>query len=151
MVKPILLTKLAVDAEPYLPWNAFVDVVSLNPYSQLTPIQRAAHLIFWYESEVQNGGHFQYFENQGTTRVPETIAALRQVGAHQQAQVLTEAVAVFQSKPRSPAQDVDESVEGALEAEYEQFDERFHSCPEELQAYLERYLEAHIPDFVVVA
>jgi hypothetical protein len=27
-----------------------------------TPEQRPAHLVFWYESEVENGGHFQYFE-----------------------------------------------------------------------------------------
>jgi hypothetical protein len=42
----------------------------------LSAEQRPAHLVFWYESEVQNGGHFQYFENRGTEHLAATIEAL---------------------------------------------------------------------------
>lgn len=47
------LTKQEVEAEPYRVWNAFVDVLAMEDYGQLSPEQRPAHLVFWYESEVQ--------------------------------------------------------------------------------------------------
>jgi Domain of unknown function (DUF4375) len=62
------LSKSDVDAEPYCVWNAFVDLLAMEAYQDLTPEQRAAHLVFWYEHEVQNGGHLQFFENRGTER-----------------------------------------------------------------------------------
>ena len=57
--------------EPYLVWNAFVDIVALTPYERLHPRQRPAHLVFWYNAEVQNGGHYQYFENSAGRRAHE--------------------------------------------------------------------------------
>jgi len=57
----------AAAREPHMVWNAFVDLIATEDYADLSPLQRKAHLVFWYESEVQNGGHGQYFENQGST------------------------------------------------------------------------------------
>jgi len=48
-------------------WNAFVDVLAMEEYADLDPVQRIPHLCFWYDSELQNGGHFQYFENRNTS------------------------------------------------------------------------------------
>jgi hypothetical protein len=47
--------------------------------------QRPAHLVFWYESEVQNGGHFQYFTNRSDHHIEETIQSLNALGAHDHA------------------------------------------------------------------
>lgn len=63
-------TKQEVDAEPFRFWNAFVNVLAMKDYDDLSPEQRPAHLVFCYESEVQNGGHFQYFVNHGTVVEP---------------------------------------------------------------------------------
>lgn len=60
------LTKQEVEAEPFRVWNAYVDLLAMEKYGALSREQRPAFLVFWYESEVQNGGHFQYFENRGT-------------------------------------------------------------------------------------
>jgi hypothetical protein len=65
------LTQQQVDAQPFRIWNAYVDLLAMEDYHDLVEQQRPAHLVFWYESEVQNGGHLQYFENR-----QETIDAL---------------------------------------------------------------------------
>jgi len=54
--------------------------------------------LFWYESEVQNGGHLQYFENCGTERLAETIAALGSLGAPCHQEVLREAGALWHER-----------------------------------------------------
>jgi hypothetical protein len=41
--------------------------------------------VFWYDSEVNNGGHLQYFENQGTNHLTETINTLKKLKAFSQA------------------------------------------------------------------
>jgi len=48
----------AVAERPYLVWNAFVDVLAMTEYADLTPAQRLPRLAFWYESEVQNGDQY---------------------------------------------------------------------------------------------
>jgi hypothetical protein len=56
----ILVTKAALRENDHADWNAFIQLLALTDYDELAPQQRAAHLVFWYESEVQNGGHLQY-------------------------------------------------------------------------------------------
>src|SRR5678816_1954741 len=85
----------AAGREPHLIWNAFIDLIAVEDYSDLSPLQRKAHLVFWYESEVQNGGHGQYLENHGRLRLRETIAALVELGLSCQAQVLSRAADLF--------------------------------------------------------
>jgi hypothetical protein len=85
------LTKQEVEAKPYKVWNAYVDLLTMEEHDRLAPEQRPAHLVFWYESEVQNGGHFQYFENRGTEHLDATVEALGLLGATCQQQILREA------------------------------------------------------------
>src|SRR5262249_42667212 len=75
-------------------WNAFVDLCAMEPIDALTPVQRVAHLAFWYMSEVNNGGHFQYFCNQEHLNHCEVVTALRQIGASGCALLLSEAIAL---------------------------------------------------------
>ena len=99
------LTKQEVDAQPFRVWNAYVDLLAMEDYRDLAEEQRPAHLVFWYESEVQNGGHLQYFENRGTEHLQETVNALGLLGAGCQQQILREAGEVLVSRTRPPNQD----------------------------------------------
>ena len=85
--------RVEAEKEPYLLWNAFVDLIAVESYENLSSTQRLAHLVFWYDSEVQNGGHAQYFENRGTDFLGETLAALLALGLACQAEVLRKAAA----------------------------------------------------------
>ncbi len=104
----------------------------------------------WYESEVQNGGHFQYFENQGTEHLTQTVKSLGVLGAIGQQAVLREAGELFLSQSRPRIATVDEFCATALEGEFSVFDRRFHECSPSLQQCLEDYLKRHQSSFVVI-
>src|SRR5258706_15432598 len=102
------LTQREVRAEPHCVWNAFVNLLAMEEYSDLSPEQRSAHLVFWYEYEVQNGGHLQYFKNRGTAQLAKTIEALAILGAPCQQQVLSEAGNLWLGRSRSRIETAEE-------------------------------------------
>jgi hypothetical protein len=144
------LTKQDVATEPHRLWNSFVDLLAAEDYRELSPEQQPAHLVFWYESEIQNGGHLQYFENRGTERLAETIAALGSLGAPCHQQVLREAGALWHERTRPHIQSAQEFHDTALDGEFERFDARFHLCTPTLQTCLEAHLRDHEASFVRV-
>jgi Domain of unknown function (DUF4375) len=145
------LTKQEVEEDPYCIWNAYVDVLGLEKYGDLSSEQRPAHLVFNYESEVQNGGHLQYFENCGTEHLNETVEALGSLGAPCQQQVLREAGELWLSRSRPRIQTAEEYCGIALQGEFDAFDARFHRCSPALDQCLEAYLEKHQALFVIVS
>jgi hypothetical protein len=144
------LTKREAEAEPFRVWNAFVDLLAMEGYRDLDSVQRPAHLVFWYESEVQNGGHLQYFENHGIAHLAETIESLGLLGATGHQQVLSEAGDLFLSRQRPRIETVEEFCAAALQGEFSALDSRFYDCTPSLQKCLEVYLGQHQSDFVVV-
>jgi hypothetical protein len=144
------LTRRELEANPHSIWNAFIDLVATEENSDLTPEQRAAHLVFWYEHEVQNGGHLQYFENWGTERLDETIEALGLLGAECQQRVLREAGRLWLSRPRFKIESAEQYFEIALAGEFDRFDTGFGLCEPQLDKKLEEYLSQHQCSFVVV-
>jgi len=99
-----MVTKQKADAWRPSIWNAYVDLLAMEPYDELAEEQRPAHLVFWYESEVQNGGHLQYFENRGTEHLGETVEALGVLDASCQQQILREAGSYFLAASGRPSQ-----------------------------------------------
>jgi uncharacterized protein DUF4375 len=150
MSEPRNVTRWQVREDPYLVWNEYVGLLAMSNYRDLTETQRAAHLVFWYEHEVQNGGHLQYFENRGSGQVGEVIGALRRLGAHCQAQVLSRAAAQFAASPRAKIESVEEFVQTALEGEFAVFDQEFYACQPNLVEVLEAFLKQNRPAFVLV-
>jgi hypothetical protein len=146
--KRILVTKKALADDKRAVWNAFVQFLAMAKYGELTPSQRGAHLAFFYDAEVQNGGHLQYFENRGPDATAETIQALDGFGAHDQARIIEQAVARWNSAARLPAADLLEYSAIALEGEFEDLDSAFYRCPVQIMDHLERYLAAHEEDFI---
>jgi hypothetical protein len=144
------LTKQEVESEPFPVWNAYVDLLAMEDYRDLSQVQRPAHLVFWYESEVQNGGHAQYFENRGAEYLAASIEALGLFGATCQQEVLRDAGEVFLSRPRSPIVTAEEFCATALEGDFSAFDARFYACSPTLQEWLETYLKLHQSSFVFI-
>lgn len=136
------------DELPGLIWNYFVDLISAEEYEDLDPVQRPAHLVFWYEAEVQNGGHMQYFENPTGRRAGETISALVLLGAVTQAKILERALETFRSRPRPKIETAEEFCEVALQGEFRKFDSEFAACSPTLNEVMERYLAKHQTSFV---
>lgn len=137
-------------AAPHLIWNAFVDLIATEEYSALTSKQRLAHLAFQYESEVQNGGHYQYFVNQSGTRAPETVDALTSLELDAQADVLGKAISRWHSQVRTPPVTADHFVQDAELDEFGDLDQAFHACPRSILDALSAYLSANQTDFVLL-
>ncbi len=132
-----------VKSEPFLIWNAFVDLLAVEEYGRLSPIQQVAHLVFWYDSEVQNGGHGQYFENRGTEIIPETIDALTNLGLSCQAEILSRAAAALS------ASGCEVAWEYALTDSFiEELDAAFYDCSPTVMEALERHLLMHTAEYV---
>ncbi len=59
-------------------WNRFIDEVTRK--DKLSEIQRAAVLCFWYDAEMQSGGHSGYFDCYPETVPEELISAINLIG-----------------------------------------------------------------------
>ncbi len=135
----------ALEKEPYLLWNAFIDILAMESYEDFSPIQRPVHLVFWYDSEVQNGGHGQYFENCGLDRLDETVRALTDLGLPCQARLLSRATAIL--KRLKPGQEWDDVLEDSLIAE---LDNAYYQCRPTVPEALERHLAEHTAEYIII-
>ena len=149
-MSPRTLQSSVANKEPWRVWNAYVDMLAVSPLESLDAVQRPAALVFAYESEVQNGGHLQYFENRREDRKEEVIESLELLGAGHHAGVLRAAVAVWQKKERGRIASAQGFVDEALEAEFAEFDRRFHEATVPLTSTLDHYLKRLQQHFVVV-
>ncbi len=120
------LSRKQVEEGPHIRWNAFVDIISNDPTHFLPGPQRNAALVFLYESEVQNGGHSQYFSNSSGLFASETPLALQELGDHHRAKLLSEAIEVWASDP---------------ENDLSTFDNQFHQHEPDLTGVLGEHLD----------
>lgn len=144
------VTQADLRRNPHAVWNGFVGLLAMTAHQDLAPRQRPAHLAFWYDSEVQNGGHFQYFENRGLELVPETIAALEYLDAGPQALVLEEALALASGRAWGAIESAEDFISEAAESGLFRLDRAYGGCRPELIEVLERHLAEHQSWFVLV-
>ena len=132
-----------VQQAPYLLWNAFIDLLAKEDYQNLSPLQRKAHLVFWYDSEVQNGGHGQYFDNRGVNRLAETIDALTEFGLSCQARLLSAAATALSQVGRNAdwAQVLEDSF-------IDHLDSTFYACKPTITEALEEHLRKYCAEYV---
>ena len=61
-------------------WNRFVQVICQKEEKDLSPIQKKAFLCFWYDAEMNSGGHCGYFDACPEAEPQELIDALTEIG-----------------------------------------------------------------------
>jgi hypothetical protein len=144
------IAKSVVESTPGEIWNSFIDLIATEDYKDLDQIQRKAHLAFWYDSELQNGGHLQYFENRGTELIDATLAALRDIGANKQYKILATASKKWLAVPRPNIETVENYVDEALEGEFEQYDNKYYECEPSINYLLEKFLEQNQAAFIEI-
>ena len=57
-------------------WNKFIETICFQPLDTLSPIQKNAVLCFWYDAEMNSGGHSGYFDCYPDTEPQELIEAI---------------------------------------------------------------------------
>ncbi len=143
-----VLTRTQVDADPNTVWNTFVELLAITEPFLLEGQQRPAHFVFSYDAEVNNGGHFQFFVNHGTSTVTETIQALRQLGAGSQAGVLSDARVAFDRIQVLPISDAISYLKAEEQAGLSAFDDLFADCMPNLMTILEQHLREHVDWYI---
>ena len=123
-------------SEETLLWNTFVTRMIGDPPSRSSP-ERGLYFVYWYMSEVNNGGHLQFFHNRGVDAVPETVEALRDLGCRGLAVVVSEASEAWKSAERRATQTPEDYVKTALEGEFDAFDTAFYEQEPDLMKRLE--------------
>lgn len=61
-------------------WNRFIDEICDRDVATLSPVQKKAVLCFWYDTEMQNGGHSGYLDCYPETNPEELEDAILTVG-----------------------------------------------------------------------
>jgi hypothetical protein len=126
---------------------ALIDLVSEYTYDELDPVQQVAHLVFYYEAEVNNGGHLQYFHNRGSDEAALTIKALQLIGASEAAEILTEAIGRHNAIGRDRAGSLEEYHENEIKHEFLDLDNRFPGVSGPLEEY-RRQNEQHFIEWL---
>ena len=143
----VVVTDAELKANPHAVWNAFITSIS-DPFRVLSPSQRKASLIFWYESEVNNGGHLQFFLNEGGDPT-KTVEALRAADALPQARILEQALIRWQSRARPKRNEAYDHVALAREREFDDLDRAFYDCAVSLTDVLERLLREREAEYII--
>ena len=150
-MKRIHLSQADVDAFPEgAIWNAFVQLLGFAEPSELSAEQLPAYRAYWYDSEVLNGGHLQYFLNRGLAEARLVGHDLHTLGYHDHGELLARAVAAWQSSEAPAPESVDQYVERALKGDFDQFDELHASIQPGILDRLEEHLRQHQQNFVIV-
>ena len=106
-------------------WNQFIDEICMKEHSSLSPCQKAAVLSFWYDSEMNSGGHSGYFDCYPGVKADDLIWALNEVGAKAYIENFKDAVTTGESD------------------DYVKTDEVFYSIKPPLADMLMKYVEEH--------
>ncbi|HLD36402.1 MAG TPA: DUF4375 domain-containing protein [Planctomycetota bacterium] len=129
-------------------WNAFIDLIAMEDYDDLSELQKIAHLCFWYDSEIANGGHLQYLLNRGIKLIPKTVKALKILGANRQGEILEEVESIVKKEGLKKIETVEKYCEEALEGRFDKYDTDYYESTPEITELLEKYLEKHSKEFV---
>lgn len=136
------------EAKPFLAWNAYVHLLAVEKYEDLTPVQADASLIFWYDSEVQNGGHFQYFVNKGVVKAELAVTALGRLDATNHQRILSDAIDLWNSRERHQIQSVQEFCDEARARNFKSLDHAYYLCKPAIKSFLEDFLRNHFEEFI---
>lgn len=150
MAKPRVVSRSGKDVFKGYAWNAMINLCAMEPLDRLTPTQRIAALAFWYMSEVNNGGHFQYFVNKRGHPHQEVVHALESIGAHHSANVLRAALKrLGPTFPPSELRDAEHYLQVEEEVDLSEFDFAWGEAGnKEVNQCLESHLQAHEREFV---
>jgi hypothetical protein len=106
-------------------WNKFIADICTLDIGKLSASQRPAVLSFWYDAEMNSGGHSSWFDVYPNISNIELINTLNEVKAKQYA-------ANFQN-----------AVENGISDDYEETDNTFYNLSPSLTDLIEKYVRAH--------
>ncbi len=123
---------------------------NLKPFSDA---QRKMLGLFWYDSEVCNGGHDQFFSNSTGIVWKDAIECMRMIGANKSAENFQKAVDMFGGSIPFERDDRNIALEKLYEHEefddFNQIDMFYYNVEEDIEQLMNDYVKMHASDFVV--
>ena len=148
MASPTKVSRKAFQEFAGARWNAMNDMLSLSDIRDLTPIQRPAHLAYWYMSEVYNGGHEQFLTNHANLDHHEVVRALETIGAVAQAGILADFLKTVTNTISGIPRTVADYLEHGPGVDSTHHDTAFAKCDKSVETCLEAYLDKHESEFI---
>ena len=148
MATPTKVSRKAFEEFNGIRWNTMNDMMSLSDIRDLTPTQRAAHLAYWYMSEVYNGGHEQFISNHADLDHFEVVQALETVGAAEQAGILRDFLSAVTASSSGARRTVSDYLEQGPGIDSSQHDAAFAKCKRTVETCLEDFLDKHESEFI---
>ncbi len=134
-------------------FSAEKSIRSLS-YDALSAAQRVFFLVWELESEVNNGGFWQYFYNSSGKYAPQVVDALTEIGANQCSEIVKQAISLIAMCVEDWSDDAQrKKIIGNLSEDVKEYlnalDTRFYSYPDDLSSLLAAFVTAHSQDFDV--
>ena len=120
---------------------------------QFTDAQRKIFALKWYEAEVCNGGHDQFFFNSTGIVWKDAIEGMYMIGADDLAHNFQKAIDKFEGNvpfEREQRWDILEQIneDGEVEA-FDEIDEFYYKKDEKMEKLMNEYVKEHPSEFVV--
>ncbi len=116
-------------------------------YDQLSFPERVFGLIWELESEVNNGGFYQYFWNSSEALAPDSVEALEAIGADATAALARRALSLAGQAILWRDDTVRRAGMDRLSVEAKdklsELDQAYYACPDDLTLLLYRYVSIH--------
>jgi len=143
--------EIATDLDDYIEFHEGEEVLR-ETMAPATPGQRAIYSSVWYEHEVCNGGHEQFFWNSTGILWDEALAGLIRMGATEYAAILAAAISLFPNG--TPAKDRmtrKEQLENITEADLSRLDDSLYELKgqQTFDEILARYIRIHPEEFFI--
>jgi hypothetical protein len=121
------------------------------PYEKQSRPQQVFSALWGLESEVNNGGFAQWFENSAGEMAVDTESALRTIGAHHAAAIVAKAVAAFPggAPPRDheARQRLLRTASQEIRSTWARLDQEFFKYPDDLTSLLYAWVKAYPGEF----
>ena len=118
--------------------------------SDLAPFtlpQRYVFAIQWYQAEVNNGGHCQFYDNPTGIVWEDAMNGFIAIGAKKNADIIKDSAARMGGKPSKDQVKRQEQMD-KFEQDFDELDTRFYESEEEMTELLFAYIEANSKDFI---
>jgi hypothetical protein len=116
-------------------------------YGQLSAPERVFGVIWELESEVNNGGFYQYFWNSSGALAPHSIEALKEIGADATAALAREALTLagdgIEWSDDAARQARIDRLPRETKNKLDELDQAFYASPDDLTSLLYKYVSGH--------
>ncbi len=102
----------------------------------------------WYISEVNNGGHHQFFYNSTGMVWQQALDGFTMLEAEKHKAILQQAIALFPNgKPSTDRQHRSEQLDAIDSGKFDPLDEKLYDLTEDFDAIAIKYINAHPDEF----